>query len=345
MIRSMNKLRLTEEEKLLIGWMRKARISPAELMLTAQMLNRAAGGSRGRRQCVELGIQAWREMKRTVSFKTCVEESLKAKAHRRPRTLGEIRSVSARMMRECPALRGKMMRSLRTEDCRAILSRFPTPSGMRKARAILHGICAFARRRGWAEGNPVEGIFTPAVMERKIPVLMPEECCQLIKTAQKEYSGACLPAAILMLYAGVRPQEVRRLKFRHLRLEDRELIIPATHSKTGGARLVTLQPVALRFLRSFRRVPPDTSICPKGWERKWKAVRIRAGWNKSHPWAQDVLRHTFASYHAAAFRDYSALQWEMGHRDGRQLRARYMNMDFIGRKHAALFWKGRERRY
>lgn len=198
---------------------------------------------------------------------------------------------------------------------------------------------------GWAGGNPVEGTFAPAVIEKKIPVLMPEECGRLIRTAQKEYDGACLPAAVLMLYAGVRPQEVRRLRFRHLRLENGELIIPSTHSKTGGSRLVTLQPVALRFLRSFRRVPPDTFICPKGWERKWREVRVRAGWNKNHPWAQDILRHTFASYHAAAFRDYTALQWEMGHRDGRQLRTRYMNMDSIGRKHAALFWKGRERQY
>ena len=241
----MNKMHLTEEETLLIQWIRKTRLSPAELMLTTQMLRRAARGTRGRQQCVELGIQAWREMKRTVSFKTCVEESLKARAHRRPRTLGEIRSVSARMMREWPALQGKMMRSLRTEDCRAILSRFPTPGGMRKARVILHGICAFACRRGWAGGNPVEGTFAPAVIEKKIPVLMPEECGRLIRTAQKEYDGACLPAAVLMLYAGVRPQEVRRLRFRHLRLENGELIIPSTHSKTGGSRLVTLQPVAL----------------------------------------------------------------------------------------------------
>lgn len=166
---SMNKMHLTEEETLLIQWIRKTRLSPAELMLTTQMLRRAARGTRGRQQCVELGIQAWREMKRTVSFKTCVEESLKARAHRRPRTLGEIRSVSARMMREWPALQGKMMRSLRTEDCRAILSRFPTPGGMRKARVILHGICAFACRRGWAGGNPVEGTFAPAVIEKKSP--------------------------------------------------------------------------------------------------------------------------------------------------------------------------------
>ena len=64
----------------------------------------------------------------------------------------------------------------------------------------------------------------------------------------------CLPAAVLMLYAGVRPQEVRRLRFRHLRLENGELIIPSTHSKTGGSRLVTLQPVALAAAIAWSRV-------------------------------------------------------------------------------------------
>ena len=44
-------------------------------------------------------------------------------------------------------LRHKMMRSLRREDCQRILNIFPTASGRRKARIILHGICAFACRR------------------------------------------------------------------------------------------------------------------------------------------------------------------------------------------------------
>ena len=32
-------------------------------------------------------------------------------------------------------------------------------------------------------------------------------------------------------------------------------------------------------------------------------------------WQPDVLRHTFAGYHLRYFRDYTALQYETGHRD------------------------------
>ena len=42
------------------------------------------------------------------------------------------------------------------------------------------------------------------------------------------------------------------------------------------------------------------------------------------PWRQDVCRHTFATYHAAHFRNFAALQMEVGHRDSSLLRTRYV---------------------
>ena len=41
-------------------------------------------------------------------------------------------------------------------------------------------------------------------------------------------------------------------------------------------------------------------------------------------WVPDVCRHTFATYHAAMFRNLPELQLEMGHRDTSLLRSRYM---------------------
>ena len=224
------------------------------------------------------------------------------------------------------------------EDCQRILNIFPTASGRRKARIILHGICAFACRRGWAGKNPAAETPCPHVKERRVPVLTPEECRRLMTAAQEVCGGECLPAAVLMLYAGVRPQEVRRLQFRHIRLEEKAALIPARHSKTGGARRVTLRPAALRYLRAFRHHSGEEPLCPAGWERKWRLVRARAGWNNSRPWVQDVLRHTFASYHALEFRDYAELQWEMGHQNAHLLKTRYLNMDEIRRQDARAFW-------
>ena len=214
----MTQQELTEEEALLICWMRKKRVQAAEMMVMARLLRGVSAGMAGRLQCVELGIKEWKAMKKTVSFSVCVAESLKARAHRRRRTLEEIRYVTARMVKAWPDLRHKMMRSLRREDCQRILNIFPTASGRRKARIILHGICAFACRRGWAGKNPAAETPCPHVKERRVPVLTPEECRRLMTAAQEVCGGECLPAAALMLYAGVRPQEVRRLQFRHIRL-------------------------------------------------------------------------------------------------------------------------------
>ena len=122
----MTQQELTEEEALLICWMRKKRVQAAEMMVMARLLRGVSAGMAGRLQCVELGIKEWKAMKKTVSFSVCVAESLKARAHRRRRTLEEIRCVTARMVKSWPELRHKMMRGLRREDCQRILNIFPT---------------------------------------------------------------------------------------------------------------------------------------------------------------------------------------------------------------------------
>ncbi len=334
----MNITTLSEEEVLLVLWLRKSKISPAELMLTEKMLRSASVGMSGRRQCVELGISEYKALKKTVSFRTCVEQSLKAKSHRRQRTLTEIRGVTKRMMRECPDLGGKMLRSLKADDCRRILEIFPTPNSKRKARTILHGIFAYGLKREWIDKNPVKIIDTPTVVERTIPVLTPNECKTLMNVARNEYGGDCLPAASLMLYAGIRPHEVRRLQFKHIRLGENCVLIPATHSKTGGARRVSLQPVLMKCLKTYADLPGEKSICPVGWERKWRNIRTLAGWGNANPWPQDVLRHSFASYHAMKFRDYTALQWEMGHASSNLLRTRYLNLEGVSKDEVKEFW-------
>ena len=65
-------------------------------------------------------------------------------------------------------------------------------------------------------------------------------------------------------------------------------------------------------------------------------MRRAAGWNAEHPWPQDVLRHTFASYHLSHFRSYAELQVEIGHRDATLLRCRYV--DQRGVVNAGTFW-------
>ena len=65
---------------------------------------------------------------------------------------------------------------------------------------------------------------------------------------------------------------------------------------------------------------------PHRWKERWHALRRAAGWNNGNSWQPDVCRHTFATYHAVHFRNFAALQLEMGHRGSTLLRTRYVYM-------------------
>ena len=141
----------------------------------------------------------------------------------------------------------------------------------------------------------------------------------------------------MMLYAGIRPHEVARLTWAQVDLRERAIYILPQHSKTGGARRVTIHKPLMKILRRYKEITHEKKICPPGWLRHWRELRRAAGWGSpAHPWPQDALRHTFASYHLSHFRSYAELQVEIGHRDATLLRTRYLCMNGV---HAsAQFW-------
>ena len=131
----------------------------------------------------------------------------------------------------------------------------------------------------------------------------------------------------LMLYCGLRPQEVARLDESRIQAEQGRVIVPPSSSKTGGGRAVPL-----RNRGKLRGVPLRI---PGNWENRWRRLRRAAGFAPGR-WVPDVCRHTFASYHAAYFRDLGALQLEMGHRSANLLLSRYLNLPQV--KQAKAYW-------
>jgi len=178
----------------------------------------------------------------------------------------------------------------------------------------------------------------PVIKERRIAALPVQACSLLLRLAGDMHHGECLAAAGIMLFAGIRPAEVERLRWKHVCLEDRVISIPPQHSKTGGARHVNLQPALSSILKRVRR-PADIPVTPANWKQKWRQVRARFSALTGRPWQADVLRHTFASYHARQFRDFASLQMDMGHSSLSLLRTRYLNMEGISRRESAAFWQ------
>ncbi len=292
------------------------------------------------RRVLRAGIAAVRAQERTVSFQHAAEESLKRReeAGRRATTLRDLRHFIRRLLR-VPGLAERPLRAMETDECRQVLeSAFAgSAHSFRKGRVVLHSIFAYGMRQGWCAVNPVAAVEIPPVEEREIEPLSLADCRRLVEVAQTPHFRDCLPALGLMLFAGVRPGEVARLRWADIHHEEGILTIAARHSKTGGARRVELLPPLRRLLK---RQAGSGLICPPRWGKRWQRLRQVAELaTRERRWVPDVLRHTFASYHALTHRNLPALQLQLGHRDSRLLLTRYLNLRPLRRAETASFWQ------
>ena len=208
-------------------------------------------------------------------------------------------------------------------------------SQFNKGRTMLHGLFEFALRREWCDKNPIKRIERRKVVEKEIQPLKLSETKRLIKTAQNE-SSECAVVAALLLYTGIRPREVRRLTWRDIDTEEKTITVRSQCSKTGGVRQVEIPPVLNRFLIAHSSEFKEGKICPTDWLRRWRKIRDNSGFRGR--WVQDVLRHTYASFHAKRYADLPRLQLNMGHRDLSLLRSRYVNMRGITKSDAKSFF-------
>lgn len=293
------------------------------------------------RKVIQLGCEQWRAQRRSVGFSTAVKSLLAAKAARRKRTTQEIRGICKRLMRAEPQLAHRRVNSITPRFLSSLLERhMPTARQREKARIILHGIFTHCRRQGWMHGcdNPAAALRYSIGAETEIRPLEWRDIKRLLRTARMPEHRPCMAALGLMLWAGIRPAEVERLHWSDIDFSESVVSVRPRHSKTGGARHVHLCPALTAWLHesSLPAIPDATGkICPPNWPRRWKRLRQAA---RIQPWQQDVLRHTFASYHAKHFHNFPLLQMEMGHRSAELLRSRYLSMQGVTAARAAVFW-------
>ena len=306
-------------------------------ILAKEALAANRGSIKRARRCLAAGVDALRQQERTVTFEKAVEVALEARKDRRTRTVYDFRYFARRFMKRCKGLAERRVRSISPRECAAYIEQaFDTPRQRQKARLILSGVFGTAVKRGWCDANPVARVEAPRVVEQQVPILTPQEISDLQQAAATYQGGNCAAAVGMMLYAGIRPHEVARLSWAQVDLRERAIYILPRHSKTGGARRVTIHKPLMRILRAHKQEDGEM-ICPPNWLHHWRELRRAAGWDSpAHRWPQDALRHTYASDHLSHFRSFAELQLEIGHRDATLLRTRYV--DQSGVRGAAQFW-------
>lgn len=272
-----------------------------------------------------------------MQFECALTLYLEYKSYLRKDSLSDINYLSRRLIKERPDFAKYNFSDFTSVDCEDWLNYvFKTPSQFNKARTMLHGFFEFALRRGWCDVNPIKRIFTKKVIEKEIAPLSFEQSIRILNCAKLRQNRDCVVAVGLLLYAGIRPREVRRIKYSDIDLEENCITVRSQCSKTGGVRQVEIYPTLRKLLKEFMPKACDKFICPPNWDIKWRRIRNMSGFKGV--WIEDILRHTYASFHAKHFANLPKLQLNMGHRDQSLLRSRYVNMQGISKKEAHDFF-------
>jgi integrase len=168
----------------------------------------------------------------------------------------------------------------------------------------LHTLFEYARQRGWVQTNPLKDVGRAKVIAAAPGILSVDQIARLLEAASSE----TLPYWTIGVFCGLRSAELERLEWRDVRFNQGLVEVPTLKSKTASRRFVTIQPNVAQWLAPYRG--RQGLVCPDNLYARLLADRRAAGITQ---WPANALRHSFASYHLAHFRDVKILALEMGH--------------------------------
>ncbi|MGB0152994.1 MAG: tyrosine-type recombinase/integrase [Verrucomicrobiales bacterium] len=211
-----------------------------------------------------------------------------------------------------------------------------TPKTWNNYRADLSSFfswCSNPEERRWIEANPCA-----FVMKRKDDSGTPDtltvwQCARLMRDVETFKDGALVPYFALALLAGIRPGPEGELHKLAKRADLKKLIdlkrgiitIPKGISKVRRKRNIIIRPALRAWLEKY-----NGPILPTNHSRMIKELRRR------HQLSHDVLRHSFITYHVAAFRSVGEAALEAGNSEA-EIKRSYLNDATVGQGEA--FWR------
>jgi integrase len=273
-------------------------------------------------------VAAIERRKRSVSVNQLIDEFI---ANRRAKGKSEIyiRDLTTRLRRFQTLMGDRITAEItNTEVDHWLQSLNVGPQTQNNFRAVLSATWTFAVRRGYASENVIQLVDKWSVVRDHVPTFSCEEIGKLLAAAPRDY----LPVLAIGVFAGLRPEEISKLRWEDLDFQERTIRVNASAAKTRKKRFAEISDNLLAWLQPYAgRSGP---IAPPNLQKLRRTTMIAA---KIEKWPQDVLRHSFASAHYAFHKNPAQTALLLGHRDQDMLLTHYR--DLMKPSEAAKYWE------
>jgi integrase len=267
-------------------------------------------------------------MNRTCSFRALTDEllSTKAKDGASARYLGDLRS---RLGQFATSMKDKSVAAITAREVDEWLRALEvSPTTRNNFRRVLIVAFNFAVDRGYSVTNPAEKSAKAKEIEGTVGILTVAQTARLLEAADAEL----LPFVAIGAFAGLRRAELERLDWSEVDLKSKLIEVKAVKAKSARRRFVKIRPNLVTWLAPYAN--RRGKVTPLDYRELLDEARQAA---KISEWPQNALRHGFASYNLAKFKDAAALALDLGHMNANLVFNNYRQV--VRPKDAARYWK------
>jgi integrase/recombinase XerD len=272
-------------------------------------------------------VFAAEQRRRSVTVSALADEFV-ANRRAKGRSAVYLRDLMARLARFKTSMSERIVAEITTRDIdRWIQLLNVGPQTQNNFRAVLSAAWTFAVRHGYASANIVQWVDKSQVVRDHVATFSVEQLTKLLDAAP----GDCVPVLAIGAFAGLRPEEINKLRWEDIDFHDRTIRVNASAAKTRKKRFAEISHNLMEWLGPYAGCVGR--VAPPNLQKLRRQTMKKAGIDY---WPPDVLRHSFASAHYAAYKNPAHTALLLGHRDQNMLLTHYR--DLMKPNDAARYW-------